>query len=249
MARVVADPDSRRGDRFVLEGDAFNHAVKVLRTEVGQRLLVVDGSGVEYECVAHELTSRALVARIVRARRLPGAPRVGLHLFTALLKGDKLDLVLQKCTELGVERLTLYRAERSTLRIAAEDEASRRARWTRIVQAAVGQSGHHAMPSVEGPISYADALERATRADLAIIPWEGDGVQHIPRLSDILTAHPRAASVAVVVGPEGGFSATEIAAAQVAGLCPVTLGPRILRAETAAVVVPALVLAAYGDLG
>jgi 16S rRNA (uracil1498-N3)-methyltransferase len=249
MARILVPAEARRADRFLVEGEPFHHAVRVLRLGDGDRLQVVDGSGIEYECVVVELSARSLVARIVRARRLPGEARLQLRLYCALLKGDKADLVIQKATEIGVERIVFYRADRSTARIAPPDEEARRARWRRIVAAAVAQSGRPRAPGIEGPLSFAEALDSAREADLALLPWEGDGVQSLPRLSDVVTGAGRIASASVVIGPEGGFSGPEVEQAKARGVIAVTLGPRILRAETAAVVVPALVLAACGDLG
>lgn len=249
MARVVVPPEARDGDGFVVEGEPFRHAVNVLRTRPGDRLVVVDGSGVEFDCVADEVTSRRLLARILRARVLGGATRFALRLYCALLKGDKLDLVLQKGTELGIEGFGLFRAARAAVRVAPEDEPSRRVRWNRIVQAAVGQSGRPTIPPVQGVLSFEAMCGDAVGADLALIPWEGDGTETLPRLSDVLRARPDATSAAVVIGPEGGFTRDEVEAARARGLVAVTLGQRILRAETAALVVPTLVLGAYGELG
>lgn len=249
MARVVVPPEARDGDGFVVEGEPFRHAVNVLRTRAGDRLVVVDGTGIEFDCVTDEVTSRRLLARIVRTRALGGATRFSLRLFCALLKGDKLDLVLQKGTELGVETFGLFRASRAAARVALEDEPARRARWARIVQAAVGQSGRPAIPEVQGVLPFEAMCGEAAGADLALIPWEGDGTETLPRLSDVLRARPDARSAAVVIGPEGGFTCDEVDVARGRGLTAVTLGERILRAETAALVVPALVLGAYGELG
>lgn len=249
MARVVVPPEARDGDGFVVQGEPFRHAVNVLRTRSGDRLVVVDGTGVEFDCVADEVTSRQLIARIVGMRALGGATHFALRLYCALLKGDKLDLVLQKGTEVGVEEFGLFRAARAAVRVAVDDEPVRRGRWRRIVQAAVGQCGRPSIPRVQGVLSFDEMVGEAVTADLALIPWEGDGTETLPRFSDVLRARPDARSAAVVVGPEGGFTRDEIDAARTRGMVAVTLGERILRAETAALVVPALVLAAYGELG
>lgn len=249
MARVFVSPEARDGDVFVVEGESFRHAVDVLRTRAGDRLRIFDGSGFEFVCVAERVTPRRVTARIVEVCPLRGEISLSLRLFCALLKGDKLDLVLQKGTEIGVERFGLFQSERCAVRIAAHDEAARRGRWQRIVQAAVGQCGRPTVPLVEGPLPLDAMLEVAASADVALMPWEGDGTESLPRLSEVLAARGAVRSVALVIGPEGGFTRSEIASARARGLAAVTLGTRILRAETAALVAPALVLAATGELG
>jgi len=249
VARVVVSPEARDGDAFVIEGEAYRHAVNVLRVARGDSFLVVDGSGHEFTCVAETLSSRSLRARVTQVRTLSPAPALSIHLCCGLLKGEKLDLVLQKGTELGVARFTFFAGQRSTVRIDPRDEVSRRGRWQRIVQGAVGQSGGGAYPDVDGPVSFDTVLTQAVQADLAILAWEGDGHTPLPRLAAVLRGHAALRTVAVLVGPEGGFSEGEIEAARAAGVTLVSLGARILRAETAAVVMPALLLAASGDLG
>lgn len=245
MSRIVVPAEARVDDHFLMTGEALHHAVHVLRLRVGAALCLVDGSGTEYDCVAEEVTARSLRARIVAARPLPAAPHVQVRLCCAVLKGDKLDLVLQKGTEIGVDAFVLYHSERTTVRIAPKDEAARLARWSRIVAGAVAQCGRAGVPTVRGPLDFASMLDVARDADCGLVLWESR--DPLPRLRDL--HRPGHARVSLVIGPEGGLSHNEIDAARAAGLHPVTLGPAILRAETAAIVGPALMLSLAGELG
>ncbi len=262
--RLVVPSSARLDGVFRVDGEVFHHATHVLRMRVGDRVLLLDGSGDEHECVISEVTAHAFLARIVETRPGTVSRRLRIRLCCALLKGDHLDLVLQKGTELGVTEFVFYHSERTVVRVAPADARTRTARWTRIVEGAVRQCRGLCVPAVSGPLEFGPMLALAANADLALIPWEGDGSMTLPRLRDVVAlqapsgstggeAEPlavtRAQVVSLVIGPEGGFAAREIALARAAGLCPVTLGDRVLRAETAGVVVPALLLFLSSDLG
>lgn len=224
----------------MLEGAAFKHA-RVLRVARGDTVRVVDGSGAEYACRVEEISSRSVWVEVLERRDLAPEPHRRVHLYCGLLKGEKLDLVLQKCTELGVAAVTFFASSRTVARADGRVE-----RWLRIVASAAAQCGRASLPAVAGPLAFEDALGEAASAEPAVLLWEGaDG----ETLSSLLRQHPDATRVALLVGPEGGFSAAEAEAARAAGIHVASLGRRILRAETAALIAPALCLFASGDLG
>jgi 16S rRNA (uracil1498-N3)-methyltransferase len=240
MARLSVPPDSREGESFLIEGQPFKHATRVLRSRVGDTLTVVCGDGWEYGCVAEEVGSRSLRARIESRRELAAPPSREVHLYCALLKGEKLDLVLQKCTELGVAAVNFFHSQRC---VARPDE--RRDRWQRIVESAAAQCGRDSVPQIGGPLAFEQATEQAAGQAGAIL-WESEQTR---RLAEWVKGVPPTRPITLMVGPEGGFASSEVEHARRVGLTAITLGPRILRAETAAIVAPALILYASGDLG
>jgi 16S rRNA (uracil1498-N3)-methyltransferase len=249
---------------FRLEGGEFKHAIRVLRLEVGDAVRVVDGTGVESHCCIDAIEGRWAFARLVSEQQAAGEPTLHLTLCCALLKGDKLDWVLQKGTEVGVARFVLFEGLRSVKKrpkgraSQAESDAvfaghrsmsscaPAAQRWQRIVAGAAAQCGRAVPPEVLGPLDFTSAVQLAARAERGLLLYEGEGCE---RLSVLLAGAPPPASLACVVGPEGGFDAREVACARDAGLQPATLGRRILRSETAAVVVPALMLSLCHELG
>lgn len=246
MTRVVVTQEARvyaPVPGFILEGPAYRHAHKVLRLGLGDAVRVVDGSGVEFQCVIEEVSHLCLRVRILGSRPLAGESGVQVCLAVALLKGDRTELVLQKATELGVAEVVLFECERAVVR--TDGGGRHRERWERVVDAAVGQCGRADRPRVVGPVSFEEAAARVAESDVAVLLWEAEASR---RLGEVLAEAGSPASVAVMVGPEGGFSAAEAERAASLGIRSVTLGRRILRAETAAIVAPAVILALLGDL-
>ena len=228
--------------------DALAHQARdVLRLGVGGTLTLLDGRGGEYVAEIVALERRRVAVRLGERVSVAGAtePPVRLVLCQGMLKAAKYETVVQKGTELGVAAFVPLLTERA---VAATEEASagKRARWRKIAAEAVEQCGGSRLPALEAPRPLLHALAGMPPGAIALIPWEGEhatplrsaleqavaatgGIAHIPE-------------VRLFIGPEGGFSAGEIALAQRHGVIPVTLGPRILRAETAAIVASALAL-------
>jgi len=171
-----------------------------------------------------------VVATVAPARESP----LALVLAPALLKGTRMDLVVEKATELGVRRLAPVLTRHAVSRTGHVE------RWRRIAVAAAKQSGRTRVPDVDAPLPLADVLA-APWPGLRLVPWEGDVEDRVSALPD------RAADVVAVVGPEGGLAEDEMALARAHGFTPLTLGPRRLRAETAAIVIAALCQSRWGD--
>jgi 16S rRNA (uracil1498-N3)-methyltransferase len=239
--RLFVSPVRLTGARLVLEGDDHQHIARVLRARVGERLTLFDGAGGEIDAevarVGKHDTELALGPRRGGAAT---APAVALTLLVVAPRGERMDLVVQKTTELGVARLVALVSKRSV----ARPEPARRARWEKIAREAARQCGRADVPLVEGPIALEAAVAAAGLPARRFALWEGERARALrARL-----AEAPATPAALLVGPEGGFPAEEIALAGAAGFEPVTLGPRILRVETAAVVAVALAQAAAGGL-
>lgn len=229
----------------MLAGDESRHLRNVLRLAQGDEVFVFDGRGTEYRCVVAELepdASRLIVIEEVAAAA-PESP-LKLTLAVALLKGEKFDLVVQKVTELGVTRVVPVKTTRADIRLRDSADAQKRvARWQRIALEAAKQSGRAFVPEITAPTDFASVIADQQIAASRLMFSEKGGTP----LADIhLEAEP--GTIAALVGSEGGWSDEELNQARQAGWEIVTLGGRTLRAETAAMVVTALLQYLYGDL-
>lgn len=236
--RRIHLPAARAGEALAALDDEARHYLRdVLRLGPGATVEVFDGRGAAWEgTVLAGFQELAL-----------GAPRpvptgaAGVWLLVALAKGEKLELVVQKATELGVARVAPFAAERSVVRLEPEKGEERARRWRRIAGEAARQCGRADVPEIDAPAPLEEALGR-------IPPGFGAFLFH-PGGAPLAEAAPSpAGGYAAVVGPEGGLTGAERAACASAGAREASLGPRVLRAETAAIVAVALLQARFGDL-
>jgi 16S rRNA (uracil1498-N3)-methyltransferase len=210
----------------------------VLRLRAGDELIVFDGTGIEAVGTIVELRRTGATVAIsgeVYSGIRPVSPRV--HLGVALLKADRFDLVIQKATELGVARITPIQSERCVVSLPADRLPARMARWRRIAIEALEQSGRSDDITIDQPIFLRSFAESVT-CDRKLIAWENETIQRLSSLID-----PDLESVSVLVGPEGGFSSLEVELAVAQGFRSVRLAPMILRSETAAIALPAMIMA------
>jgi len=230
----------------LLEGSVrFNPAqarqmLRVLRMGVGSRVLVFNGSGREWEVHIVTASPREVTGRIVAEVSTPRESPLRIVLLQAMLKGDRMDYVVQKVTEMGVAEIVLL----STTRTVTQGPG-KVTRWSKIALEAAEQSGRLTIPSLTGPYRLEQIAAEPIPAP-AIALWEGEQVGTLARLLDHQVSPPTA--IRVLVGPEGGLEPDEVALLKRAGFVSVSLGPRILRAETAAVAALAVLQHRWGDL-
>jgi 16S rRNA (uracil1498-N3)-methyltransferase len=244
------------GAELTLPDEIAHQARDVLRLGAGDTLRLLDGAGGEYVAELTQVTRRAVSVRVVAREEGLAQPSVRLTLCLGLLKAARFEWALQKGTELGVADFQPLQTERS---VAALEEfgAAKRRRYERIIAEALEQCGGAWLPTLATPRTLAEALGSAPADAIALIPWEEATAAPLhatlhatlpATLPATNATAPQAREVWLFIGPEGGFSAGEVALAQQAGALPVTLGPRILRAETAAIVAATLALDALGAL-
>lgn len=214
---------------------------RVLRLRTGERVIALDGSGVEYEVILESLGKEA-VGRIIGRRASSGEPGVSVDLYAGTLKGSKFETVLQKGTEVGVSRFIPILTDRS---VAGEPSTAKMRRYDAIAREAAEQSRRGRIPTIQGPMPFDAALAAATMTGTVVVLWEDEDADHLMTIELPATM----TRVALFVGPEGGFTGEEVALARSADARIVTLGSRILRAETAGIVGPAILLARLGELG
>lgn len=214
-------------------GEDARHLALSLRMRVGDELTVADGRGGEYRCALTSLSPDAVTADILSYAPSLSEMPFPVHLYMAFPKGDKLEFVIEKAVELGASSVTPFLSAFCVRRPAAEKTARLTERYRRIAQAAAEQCGRAILPTVGEPLRFEDMLRAARESELTLFCYEGEGTSPISR---ILSDFPTPASVAVIIGSEGGFSPEEAAAARAARCVPTGLGKRILRCETAPIV-------------
>jgi 16S rRNA (uracil1498-N3)-methyltransferase len=216
----------------ILGEDAF-HIARSLRMAVGDDLTVCDGEGRDYECKLVKIRDSQVDCQIESSSACPAEPPYKATVYQALVKGERLDVAIQKSVEFGASDIVPFESSRCIVRMKGEKEGSKSQRRRRIAAEAAKQCGRGIIPSVPEPVSFAEMLKEAAKADLAIFCYEKEGERMLGRvLEDMRNEPPH--SVSIVVGPEGGFSPEEAKAAEDAGLSLLGLGKRILRTESAA---------------
>ncbi len=221
-----------------IKGKEVRHIGQVLRLKKGERIEIFDGRGKEYLVLLQEVQRRKVTGKILKESNVDREPRVKITLAQSLPKANKMDLVVQKCVEMGASRIIPFLSKRTVVRVEEGKLRERRQRWQRIAEQASRQCGRSGVISVEKPRTYPEVLKEAKSADLALIPWERSRV----KIKGVLKEKRKACSPLVLIGPEGGFSEEEIKEAKAEGVIPVSLGPRILRTETAGLAALAIIL-------
>ena len=227
-----------------LPKDEAKHALKVLRMSVGEELCALDGQGGRFAAVLESVHGDSAEVRITE--QLPSNESdVKVTLYQGLPKSDKLDFIVQKLTELGAGCVVPVKMERCVVKSDAKDGVKRRERLQKIAHEAAKQCRRACPPEVVEPLTWKQTLARMAEHDLVLVPWEdAQGLT----LKKVFSEMPEAGNIGIVIGPEGGMSAAEVDAMAQTGARVVTLGPRILRAETAAVASVTMAMTLWGDL-
>jgi 16S rRNA (uracil1498-N3)-methyltransferase len=246
MRRFFIDRKEIVDGEVVIAGDLFRHLARVLRMKPGARVSLADGEGGEYMAVITAITEERLHARIeILQATIADSADPAITLLQGIPKGERMELILQKGTELGAAGFIPFLSSRTIPRLTGEKATERRRRWERIVMEAARQSRRPEIPVV-AEISPFSGTVRSVHQEVRLLLWEGEQQRG---LRELLEETPRPSSVALLVGPEGGLSPEEATEAVAAGFIPVTLGPRILRTETAGLAVLAILQYVWGDVG
>jgi len=242
--------------RFFLAEDCFNQGTviitgklvhqlrNVLRLGPGDRITVLDNTGWEYEVELKKMDDSKVEGIVIEKTLATGEPRIRITLYQALLKASNFEVVLQKCTEVGVTDFVPIICERC---MAGEPNGRRFSRWQTIIREAAEQSKRGKLPVLHNVTSFNKACQSASR--ISLLPWEEEKGRGIGEILRSLSKAENSPEVSIFVGPEGGFSPQEVDFARSRGIVPVSLGRRILRAETAGLVAAAVTLYEFGELG
>lgn len=234
MHRFFTDQSIQSDTIHITDREQISHISRVLRLRAGDRCIVFDGTGTECECELVQSSKDEIVLLVIERRACITESRRSVTLYTSILKGDHFELVLQKATEVGVRSIVPIITDRTIVRGLT---APKRERYTHIIREATEQCGGCVIPALHNAMSFAEALSVATGS--RILLYEGTRTSRAP--DEYL---PVGDTVSVVIGPEGGFTDDEVLSAKEAGFSIASLGPRILRAETAAIVACAIAVRA-----
>lgn len=239
MRRFFADSDSFAGDKIVLGKDETRHLRDVLRLAEGDEVAVFDGSGVDYTCVIENMSKKGTILAVSSKHASPSEESpLSLKMCVALTKGDRFEFVIQKCVELGVAKLVPLITDRCDVKLHDKTE-SKMDRWKKIVIESSKQCGRGVLMQISEPKSFG-TLFQSSEKDGMILFSERDG----EAMSDFKSTK----ELSALIGPEGGWSDDELAAAKEAGVRIITLGGRILRAETAAISIATILQHRHGDI-
>ena len=241
MPRFFIDYIPEVGGEAVIEGADARHIGGALRMTAGEALTLCDGKGTDYACTVTAVEKERVTLSVDTATPSVSEPSLAVTLYMGLPKGDKMELIIQKAVELGVTAIVPVAMSRCIVKLDGKDAAKKQARWQKIAAEAAGQSGRGIIPTVEFPLSWKQALARFAQ-EKTLLCYEGGG-QPIGKL-----VTPSDTAVSLVVGPEGGFDVAEVEAVLQAGGNIATLGPRILRCETAPLAAIAVLMEKSGNM-
>jgi 16S rRNA (uracil1498-N3)-methyltransferase len=228
-----------------IEGNEVRHIRRVLRLKAGDEIIVFNGSVKEYNGTIVEEDPSSVVIRIQNIFPSPKESPLEITLAQSLLKGEKMDYLIQKVTELGIKEIIPFFSSRSVPLLDKSKKLKRLHRWERIAIEASKQCGRGMIPKIELFKDYSEMLETSSPDFLRLILWEGEGV----RLKEVLEGSKEKTKIFFIVGPEGGLSHEEVTDAKGKGFIPITLGRRILRSETASLCLLSILQYEWGDIG
>mgnify|MGYP002794490641 CR=1 FL=1 len=231
MYHFFAEHENIHEDHIDIVGSDVNHIKNVLRFKTGDKLLISSGDNVDYSCHIGDMSDECICAVIdekdTQGKELPSK----IYLFQGLPKADKMELIIQKAVELGACEIIPVAMKRSVVKLDAKKEASKLKRWSMIAESAAKQSKRSIIPAITNVKTFKEAVAYANDLDVLLLPYEcAEGMEETRRIvRDIKPGQ----SIGIFIGPEGGFESSELELAQEAGSKIVTLGKRILRTETA----------------
>ena len=236
MYRFFVEPPQIQDKKVIITGNDVNHIRNVLRMKIGEEIAVSNGvDNREYRCGIEEYTEQEVICTLRFIKEDGVELPAKIYLFQGLPKADKMEFIIQKAVELGVYEVIPVAAKRGVVKLDEKKAVAKVNRWQGIAEAAAKQSKRGVIPAVHNVMSMQEAIGYAHDMDVKIIPYElAEDMQHT---KSVIEAVKTGGSVAVFIGPEGGFEESEIRAAVKEGIEPVTLGRRILRTETAGLTV------------
>lgn len=235
MHRFYISPDRWNLDHLVLDEAETHHAIDVLRLQAGERAVVFNGRGVEATVEVVSVGKREIQLKTLQhAKTAPLGCQITLG--QAIPKGKNMDFIVQKATELGVAGIAPLISERTVVQVDSEDASKKQDKWTTVAIEAAKQCGQNWLPAISAPASPKEFFSEGNKFDLMLIAsLQPDALHPKKVLEEHVSFHgKKPTSVLVLVGPEGDFTPAEIALAKSYGCCPITLGPIVLRTETAA---------------
>ena len=241
IPRIFTDSPLAVGSQCQLDDNAANHVGRVLRMQAGQALLLFNGDGHDYHATITEAGKKHVLVAVTEAAGNETESPLRVVLAQTLSKGDRMDYAVQKAVEMGVSEIVPLTTERCDVKLKGDREDKRLRHWQQVAISAAEQCGRARVPEIQPVMTVQQWLEHAQACDLRLV------LHH--RTEQSLNTLEKPSSIALMIGPEGGLTAEEIALAESRGFLPVALGPRVLRTETAPVAAIALCQWLWGDIG
>ena len=256
MDRFFVEPEHLNLDdkTLYIDGEDVKHISKVLRYGQGDEIEVCDSNGHEYICRIESIDKTRIDLSIVDQVYINRESRIRVSLYQGVPKSTKMDIILQKLTEAGVDEIVLVNTKRSVVNIKGDKADKKFDRWERIIYEAAKQCKRGMIPKLRGILSFKEALEDMGKNDINICPYEVEkslGIKEALQTGQVkkILENKDEARVGIFIGPEGAFAEEENEMVKAAGIASVTMGPRIFRTETASIVATAITLYELGDIG
>lgn len=256
MDRFFVEPEHLNLDdkTLYIDGEDVKHISKVLRYGQGDEIEVCDSNGHEYICRIESVDKTRIDLSIVDEVDINRESRIRISLYQGVPKSTKMDIILQKLTEAGVDEIVLVNTKRSVVNIKGDKADKKFDRWERIIYEAAKQCKRGMIPKLRGILSFKEALEDMGKNDINICPYEVEkslGIKEALQTGQVkkILENKDEVRVGIFIGPEGGFAEEENEMVKAAGIASVTMGPRIFRTETASIVATAITLYELGDIG
>lgn len=243
MPKFFVLPEQVEEDKIILKGEDAKHIATVLRGKPEDIITVCDGNGMDYKCKLNSVNAKSVEALITERKYCDVEPKTTITLFQGLPKADKMELIIQKCIELGVDEIIPVMTERTVVKFGSDEKEKKKIeRWQKIAESAAKQSGRGKITKIGQVCTLKQALEKASQKDGILLPYEEEKERTLKDFFSVFEGN----SLALFIGPEGGFSKEEIEMASKKKAIIVTLGKRILRTETAGMSVLSVL---YYELG
>ena len=239
LTRVYLDAALSPGSVVDLPPETASHVAKVLRARVGDELILFSGDGREFMGSVESVRGSRVTASVGGATPIDRESTLAITLVQCIPRGDRMDFIVQKATELGVARIIPVLSQRSVVRLDADQAASKAAHWRAVAISACEQCGRNRLPLVDAPVPLVNYLGDSTNEGPRLVLEPDSQAADVPRLSN---------TAEIAIGPEGGFTPEELEALRIAAFTRIRLGPRILRTETAAIAALTWLQTQYGDM-
>jgi 16S rRNA (uracil1498-N3)-methyltransferase len=249
MQRFFVNKESISAKQVIIADSRVHQIRDVLRMKIGDEIIVLDNTGVEYHVRLTDISQKEVAGEIIGRKKCEAEPHTKITLYLSLVAREKLEFILQKCTEVGVSCFVPVITERSIVRSPEKITKEKLSRYENIISEAAEQSHRGIIPVLRSPINFNQAVSELENYDICLVGSTSPGVPPLKNILQEVETHGHASlpeKVAVFIGPEGGFSEKELEVLERRGAKPFSLGKRILRTETAVVCTPAIILYELG---
>lgn len=237
MYKFFVDNNSIIDNKVFIYGENANHIINSLRCKIGEKIEISSGDGFDYLCSIEEVLKDKVIAKIIDCFGNESEPNIKITLYQGLPKAEKMELIIQKCVELGIDEIVPINTNRTIVKLDGKEDKKLK-RWNKISEVAAKQSRRGKIPKIQPIINFDKAIKEAFKNNLNIIPYEKETKNNIKSI----IKNFKGKNIGVFIGPEGGFSEKEIELAINNNIMPITLGKRILRTETAGFITTAILL-------